>query len=416
VAHAHRTPRACAGRVARVEGIIVELRFTAAEEAFRTAARRWLETNVPREKRPEIADIRGRRDYDMAWQRTMHDAGWAGINWPREFGGRGATLMEQLVWYEEYAAVGAPDVTTGFVGLKHAGPTLIACGTDEQKAFHLPKILKGEVVWCQGFSEPNAGSDLASLRTRAVIDGDELVVTGQKIWTSFGQIAEYQELLVRSDPNAPKHKGITWVICPMGLPGMDVRPIKTLAGNQDFCEVFYDGVRVPLRNVVGRLHDGWRVAMATLSFERGTAFMSEQVRLARRLDDLVEVARRVPAVAGTRRAIDDDEIARRLARAKAEVEAMRAMTYRSLSLVARTGTPGPEASMIRLFFSELIQRIDALAMEIIGQAAVSAFAADGSALDPWGERYLIGLSQTIGGGTKEIQRNIIGERGLGLPR
>jgi alkylation response protein AidB-like acyl-CoA dehydrogenase len=394
----------------------VELRFTAEEEAFRSAARRWLEQSVPREKRPEIGDLRARRVYDMAWQRKMFDAGWAGINWPKEYGGRGATLMEQLIWYEEYARVSAPDVNTGFVGLKHAGPTLIACGTEEQKKFHLPKILAGEVVWCQGFSEPNAGSDLANLQTRAVIDGDDLVVTGQKIWTSFGQIAEVQELLVRTDPNAPKHKGITWVICPMGLPGMDVRPIKTLAGNQDFCEVFYDGVRVPLKNVVGKLNDGWRVAMATLSFERGTAFMSEQVRMARRLDELIEVAGRVPGPSGRARAIDDDEIMRRLARAKAEVEAMRAMTYRSLSLAARTGMPGAEASMIRLFFSELCQRIDALAMEIIGEPAIASFAADGSALDPWGEKYLTGLSQTIGGGTKEIQRNIIGERALGLPR
>jgi alkylation response protein AidB-like acyl-CoA dehydrogenase len=346
----------------------------------------------------------------------MFDAGWAGINWPREFGGRGASLMEQLIWYEEYAQVGAPDVNTGFVGLKHAGPTLIACGTTEQKAFHLPKILAGEVVWCQGFSEPNAGSDLANLQTRAVIDGDELVVTGQKIWTSFGQIAEFQELLVRTDPNAPKHKGITWVICPMGLAGMDVRPIKTLAGNQDFCEVFYEDVRIPLRNVVGKLNDGWRVAMATLSFERGTAFMSEQVRMARRLDELVELARSVPGPSGQPRAIDDDEIARRLARAKAEVEAMRAMTYRSLSLAARSGMPGPEGSMIRLFFSELGQRIDALALDIQGLPAVATFAPDGSSLEPWGERYLTGLAQTIGGGTKEIQRNIIGERALGLPR
>jgi alkylation response protein AidB-like acyl-CoA dehydrogenase len=352
----------------------------------------------------------------MAWQRRMHDAGWAGINWPKEYGGRGAPLMEQLVWYEEYARVGAPDVTTGFVGLKHAGPTLIACGSEEQKAYHLPRILRGDVVWCQGFSEPNAGSDLASLQTRAEIDGDHLVVNGQKIWTSFGHVAEFQELLVRTDPNAPRpHAGITWVICPMDAPGLDIRPIKTLAGNSDFCEVFYDNVRIPLANVVGKLNDGWRVAMATLSFERGTAFMSEQVRMARRLDELIEVARRTPGADG-RRAIDDDEIARRLALAAAEVEAMRAMTYRSLSVAARTGMPGAEASMIRLFFSELIQRIDALAMEILGPAALGGFRADGAPTGEWVERYLTGLSQTIGGGTKEIQRNIIGERVLGLPR
>jgi alkylation response protein AidB-like acyl-CoA dehydrogenase len=320
----------------------VEIRFTDAEEAFRAEARRWLEANVPRGPRPEIADLRGRRDYDMAWQRTMFDAGWAGINWPKEYGGRGASLMEQVIWYEEYARVGAPEVNTGFVGLKHAGPTLIACGTQEQKAYHLPRILGGDVVWCQGFSEPNAGSDLAALQTRAEIDGDHLVVNGQKIWTSFGHIAEFQELLVRTDPAAPTHKGITWVICPMDAPGLDIRPIKTLAGTNDFCEVFYDNVRIPLANVVGALNDGWRVAMATLSFERGTAFISEQVRQARRLDELIAVARRVPGPVGQPRAVDDDEIARRLALAAAEVEAMRAMTYRSLSVASRTRMPGPE--------------------------------------------------------------------------
>jgi alkylation response protein AidB-like acyl-CoA dehydrogenase len=394
----------------------VEIRFSREEEAFRAEARAWLEANVPRAPKPPPHDLHARRAYDMAWQRTMFDAGWAGINWPKEYGGRGASLMEQLIWFEEYARVGAPEASTGFVGLKHAGPTLIACGSDAQKAFHLPKILRGDVVWCQGFSEPNAGSDLASLQTRAVVDGDELVVTGQKIWTSFGHIAEYQELLVRTDPDAPKHKGITWVICPMGLPGMEIRPIKTLAGNADFCEVFYDGVRVPLANVVGKLHDGWRVAMATLSFERGTAFMSEQVRLARRFDEVVALARRVPGPGGHARAVDDDEIARRLALARAEVEAMRAMTYRSLSTAARTGMPGPEGSMIRLFFSELVQRIDQLTMEILGAACLEGFDLDGAPAAGFAERYLTGLSQTIGGGTKEIQRNIVGERVLGLPR
>ena len=393
----------------------METRFTEAEERFRAEARAWLEANVPRPARRAV-DLRERRDFDMAWQRKMYDAGWAGINWPKEYGGRGATLMEQLIWYEEYARADAPDVTTGFVGLKHAGPTLIACGTERQKAEHLPRILRGDVVWCQGFSEPNAGSDLAALQTRATIEGDHLVVTGQKIWTSFGHIAEVQELLVRTDPTAPKHKGITWVICPMGVPGMEIRPIKTLAGNNDFCEVFYDGVRIPLANVVGQVNDGWRVAMATLSFERGTAFMSEQVRLARRLEELIGVAKTVPGPRGQRRAVDDDEIARRLAMARAEVEAMRAMTYRSLSIVARTGMPGAEASLIRLFFSELVQRIDVLAMDILGLEGVEHFAADGTPLGEWAERYLTGLSQTIGGGTKEIQRNIIGERSLGLPR
>ena len=391
----------------------MEIRFSAAEEAFRTDARAWLEANVPRDRRPVGADLAALRDYDLAWQRRMFEGGWAGVSWPREYGGRGASLMEQVIWYEEYARAGAPEVTTTFVGLNHAGPTLIACGSEEQKAFHLPRILRGDVVWCQGFSEPNAGSDLASLQTRAVIEGEELVVSGQKIWTSFGNVAEFQELLVRTDPEAPRHRGISWVICAMDSPGIDIRPIKTLTGDQHFCEVFYDGVRIPLRNVVGRLNDGWRVAMATLGFERGTAFLSEQIRLARRVEDLAALARSVPGPRGGR-AIDDDELARRLALARAEVDAMRAMTYRSVSLAVRTGVPGAEASVIRLFFSELVQRIDLLALDILGPAAVERRVEGPGAR--WADAYLGGLSQTIGGGTKDIQRNIIGERMLGLPR
>ena len=392
----------------------MEIRFTPAEEAFRAEARAWLEANKPHTPRPEI-DLKAQRAYDMAWQRTMFDGGWAGISWPKAYGGRGASLMEQLIWFEEYARADVHDVNTGFVGLNHAGPTLIACGTEQQKATYLPRILRGDMVWCQGFSEPNAGSDLASLQTKAVIDGDHLVVTGQKIWTSFGNIAEVQELLVRTDPNAPKHKGISWVICPMTLPGMEIRPIKTLAGNSDFCEVFYDGVRIPLSNVVGEINDGWRVAMATLSFERGTAFLSEQVRITRRVEELVELARKTPGPKG--RLIDDDEIARRLAQARAEVAAMRAMSYRSISQAARTGVPGAEASLIRLFFSELTQRIDALALDIEGPDALGGFDRDGAPPPhTWAGHYLTGLSQTIGGGTKEIQRNIIGDRYLGLPR
>jgi len=326
--------------------------------------------------------------------------------------------MEQLIWYEEFARAKAHEPNTLFVGLNHGGPTLIACGSEEQKAFHLPKILRGEVIWCQGFSEPGAGSDLAGLQCKAVVDGDDLVITGQKIWTSFAQIAEWQELLVRTDPDAPKHKGITWVICPMNLPGMEIRPIRTMAGHQDFCEVFYDEVRIARKNIVGRMNEGWQVAMSTLSFERGTAFLSEQVRLARKVGELVALAQSVPGPRGgaraQKRAIDDDEIARRLATARAEVDAMRAMTYRSVSLAARTGVPGAEASIIRLFFSELIQRIDVLAMDVLGPAAVAGWSE--SPTGRWTESYLTGLSQTIGGGTKDIQRNIIGDRVLGLPR
>jgi alkylation response protein AidB-like acyl-CoA dehydrogenase len=263
-----------------------------------------------------------------------------------------------------------------------------------------------------------------------VIDGDDLVITGQKIWTSFAQVAEYQELLVRTDPDAPKHKGISWVICPMDAKGIDIRPIRTIAGVEDFCEVFYDEVRVPRANIVGEMNDGWRVAMSTLGFERGTAFLAEQVRLARTVDALIELARARPYEGGVangklppKTALDDDEIARGLARLRAEVEALRSMTYRGVSRTARTGVPSAEASLIRLFFSELQQRVYAFAIDILGPRALewNAGAANdgagrGSHHESWVLGWLIVFSSTIAAGSKDIQRNIIGDRILGLPR
>jgi alkylation response protein AidB-like acyl-CoA dehydrogenase len=402
----------------------MDITFTAEEERFREQARAWLEKHAPKSE-PREHDLQARRDFDLAWQRTLYEAGYAGISWPKEYGGRGASLMEQLIWYEEFARSGAHEPSTLFVGLNHGGPTLIARGSEAQKAFHLPQILRGEVVWCQGFSEPGAGSDLGGLSARAVIDGDDLVVSGQKIWTSFAQIAQYQELLVRTDPDAPKHKGITWVICPMGLPGMEIREIRTMAGGSDFCEVFYDEVRIPRANIVGQLNDGWNVAMSTLSFERGTAFLSEQVRLTRLVDQLIDLARRTPVggADGAPAALADDEIARRLALLRAEVEALRSMTYRSVSRTARTGVPSSEASLIRLFFSELQQRVFALAMEVLGPeilawdaAGGSLRSAHGTTTASWVSHYLVAFASTIAAGSKDIQRNIIGDRILGLPR
>ncbi len=411
----------------------MDITFSPEEEAFRQRARAWLEANRPKDPPPEN-DLRARRAYDLAWQRRMYEGGWAGISWPREYGGRGASLMEQLIWFEEFARARAHEPTTLFVGLNHGGPTLIACASDEQKAYHLPRILRGEVVWCQGFSEPGAGSDLAALNTRAVIDGDHLVVSGQKIWTSFAQIAEWQELLVRTDPDAPRHKGISWAICPMDSPGITVRPIRTMAGHQDFCEVFYDEVRIPLANVVGGINNGWKVAMSTLSFERGTAFLAEQVRLTRLVEDLIAVAKATPwAGAGivqpgdARTAWDDDEIRRRLLLARAEVEALRAMTYRSVSRTLRTGMPSSEASLTRLFFSEMQQRVHALAATIVGPALLEFDLGDvemhpgaGASVKRMREtfafQYLLAFASTIAAGSKDIQRNIIGERVLGLPR
>jgi alkylation response protein AidB-like acyl-CoA dehydrogenase len=391
----------------------MNLDVSPAERDFRDRARTWLAEHAPREQPP--ADPRGAQQFELAWQALQFEGGWAGVSWPVEYGGGGLSLAEQLIWYEEYALAGAPAPRTTFVGLRHAGPTLILRGTAEQKARHLPAILRGELTWCQGFSEPGAGSDLAALRTRAIIDGDHFVVTGQKIWTSYADVATFQELLVRTDPGAPRHRGITWVICDMGSPGIEVRPIRTLAGPSEFCEVFYDEVRVPLSNVVGDLNDGWSVAMSTLSFERGTAFIAEQVALERTVIELADVARNVVGPDGRRPAIADDEIARRLGRARAEVSALRAMTLAAVSRSASEDQPGPEASMIRVLYGELEQRIGKLAVDVVGPDSAAVV---GLAPRPhtWAYDYLWSFQATIAAGSKDIQRNIVGERVLGLPR
>jgi alkylation response protein AidB-like acyl-CoA dehydrogenase len=389
----------------------MDVHFSAEQRDFRDEVRTWLEENKPRGIRPEGAEI---REYDLGWQRTQFAAGWAGISWPKEYGGRGGTLIEQLIWYEEYGRAGLPSVDACFVGLNHAGPTLMVRATQEQKDFHLRKILAGEVMWCQGFSEPGAGSDLAALNARAEIDGDELVVTGQKIWTSFAHMADWQELLVRTTRGGRKHDGITWVICDMHVPGIDIRPIETIDGGAEFCEVFYDEVRIPIANVVGEVDRGWDVAMSTLSFERGTAFTAGQVRLARIVEDLVEVAKEHTGPDGRRPAIEDDEIRRRLAVARAEVASLRAMTYLGISRSEHDGTPGPEGSITKLYFSEVQKEIGRLAMDILGRQALRFI----SRWEPggWSGYFLFSFSQSIGGGTSEIQRNIIGDRVLGLPR
>jgi alkylation response protein AidB-like acyl-CoA dehydrogenase len=399
----------------------MDLEVTAEEAEFRERARQWLLEHLPGEPYP--GDSHAARAYELEWQRVQFEGGWAGISWPVEYGGLGLSPVEQMIWYEEYALAGAPSPRASFVGLRHAGPTLILRGTDAQKSFHLPRILRGEVSWCQGFSEPGAGSDLASLRTRAEIDGDHLVVTGQKIWTSYGDVADWQELLVRTNPDAAKHRGITWVICDMATPGIEARPIRTIAGGSDFCEVFYDEVRIPLANVVGEVDDGWSVAMSTLSFERGTAFIAEQVRLAKTVDDLTAAAAEVTGPDGRRPAIADDEIARRLARATAEVAALRAMTYASISRARAAGPgvqPGAEASLVRLLYGELEQRVARLAMDVFGADSVSAsmfeVPAPAELKRRWVFEYLMSFQATIAAGTKDIQRNIIGERVLGLPR
>jgi alkylation response protein AidB-like acyl-CoA dehydrogenase len=389
----------------------MNLTLDAEECRFRDEVRGWLHGHVPRGPRPQ--EGRELAAFDQAWQRTQFDAGWAGINWPVEYGGRGLSLVQQLIWYEEYARARAPHAGTSFIGVAHAGPTLIASGSEALKQKHLRRILRGDETWCQGFSEPGAGSDLAAIRTRGVVDGDHLVVSGQKVWTSYAHLADVQELLVRTDPGSERHRGLSWVVCDMRTPGITVRPLRTISGRLHFCEVFYDEVRIPLAHVVGGLGNGWRVAMATLAWERGTAFVAEQVELARTVDELIAEARHATGPDGVRPAIAHEELATELAAARAGVRALRAMTVASVSRIAASGgVPGPEASMIRLYFSELLQRVRRLALQVAGPRAIET----GDGQDGWGWSYVDGFRYTIAAGTSEIQRNIIGERILGLPR
>ncbi len=373
---------------------------------FRAEVRDWLESNVPGQRRPEAGGD-AQRDFDAAWRARQFEGGWGHIAWPEIYGGRGLPLALQLIWYEEAARAGAPGhVDMYFVALQHAGPTLIARGDEAQKAFHLPKILNGEAIWCQGFSEPGAGSDLAAIRTRGEVDGDSLIVTGQKVWTSFGRYAAHQELLVRTDPGSSRHKGLTWVICPMDSPGIDIRPIRNLAGDDDFCEVFYDEVRIPLANIVGGIGNGWDVAMSTLGFERGAASIPQVMELARDVEALIDLAG--SKTSGT---TGDGTIPARLARARADVAAAKSMVYLMIARDSGEAHPGSLGSLVRLYLTELAQRISNIAMDILGAESLERGAARG-----WPRHYLIDLKHTIAGGTSEIQRNIIGERVLALPK
>ncbi|MFG3620624.1 acyl-CoA dehydrogenase family protein [Nocardia sp. NPDC047654] len=387
----------------------MDLKFAPEDIAFQEEARTWLEENRPSEPRP--SGWPDARDYDVAWQKAQFDAGWAGISWPAEWGGRDLSMLQQLLWYEAYARAHAPALGVNFVGMSHAGPTLMARGTHSQQAAHIPKILRGDEIWCQGFSEPSSGSDLASLSTRAEIDGDELVVNGQKIWTSYANVADRQELLVRTDPAVSKHKGITWVICDMSLPGIEIRPIRNIAGQEEFCEVFYENVRIPLSQVVGEVNSGWSVAMSTLSFERGTAFMADIVELANTLEQLVEQSKQVSAPLGKGSAYDDEAIRVQIAELRAEVAALRALNYATVSRIARNGKPGVEGSIVRYYFSQLLQRTQSLGVEALGATTVG-----GERFSPWARNQLNAFRASIAAGTKDIQRNIIGERLLGLPK
>ncbi|MCP4004157.1 MAG: acyl-CoA dehydrogenase [bacterium] len=391
----------------------MDLRYSEKDEEFRADLRTWLEREVPAHGAPPpVNDWPARRAYDTGWQRKLFDAGYAGISWPKEYGGRDGSPTEQLVYYEEIARVNAPYIGVNFVGMLHGGPTLIAEGTPEQKKCHVPQILTGEQVWCQGFSEPGAGSDLAALATRAEVDGDHYVVSGHKIWCSFAQAADYCELLVRTDPEA-KSRGITWLIMDMNSPGIEIRPLRTLAGEGEFSEVFLDNVRIPVSNRVGKENDGWRVKEVTFRFERGAAFASDMIHLKQFVSELVDLTRRAPEGP---QGWNDRALRRQLGHFSAELDALWAMVKLSVCESSKTGIPGVGASAVKLFYTDLYQRITEFGVRLLGRAALSRDDVAGLPSERILARSMQALSLTIAAGTSQIQRNIISERILGLPR
>jgi len=382
----------------------MEFSFDPSDDALRRQMRDWLRANRPTEPRPHYGQ--GMREFDLRWQCRKFDAGWGAIAWPERYGGRGLTLTQQMIWYEECSAAGAPSIGSLSVTLQHAASTLMECGTEAQRAFHLPRILRGEVMWCQGFSEPNAGSDLAALRTAARADGDTLVVNGQKIWSSNADVADYQMLLVRSDPASSRHKGLSWVICDLKTPGISIRPIRTMDHGAHYCEVFYDDVRIPLSNVVGEVNGGWAVTIKTLISER----LSNALLLPSVLTQLVEKLRERWMAAAARTSVSD--IPMRLAKARAEAAALRSMTYMTISRARERPADGAEAAMLFMVFGELLLRVRSLGLEILQGESIEA----GKSLDEWTIGYLGDRKYVIAGGTTQVRRNIIAEIGLGLPR
>jgi alkylation response protein AidB-like acyl-CoA dehydrogenase len=395
----------------------MDLASSPQEQAFRAEVRAWITGNLPEGwGTPAFAEPRSfeeRLTFSKQWERTLADAGWVGIHWPKEYGGRGATYMEQIIFHEEMARARAPQLFINFVGINLAGPTIMAHGSEEQKKRYLPPILSMEEVWCQGFSEPNAGSDLANVQTRADLDGDHFIVNGQKIWTSFAHVADWCLLLCRTDQSVAKHKGLSYLLVDMRLPGIDPRPLKQITGDAEFNEVFFTDVRVPREQLLGEVNMGWTYANTTLSHERGPAFLGHQIRFRNSLLDMIDSAKHtirdgVPVS-------EHPAYRQRIAAAYAELEIMKYIGYRNITSILRNGRPGTEGSIAKLYWSHLVRRMQELALEVTGPAG----ALDGEDADKrgaWQRGYLMSFAQTIAAGSSEIQKNIISERVLGLPR
>jgi alkylation response protein AidB-like acyl-CoA dehydrogenase len=395
----------------------MDFTLTPEQEAFRDRVRSWLKANIPDDwtkfglsevPRPEAYDFLRR------WQRTLYDAGFVGLTWPKEYGGQGLTFLEEMILNQEMALQKAPPMLN-VLGVGMAGPTIIAYGTEEQKKRYPAKILSCEEIWCQGYSEPNAGSDLASLQTRAVKDGDHWIVNGQKVWTSLAHIADWMMLLARTDPDAAKHKGITYFLLDMKTPGVTVKPLRQLTGDAEFNEVFFDNVRVHESRVLGGVNNGWAVGLTTLMYERLALGFGLQVRLRISVDQLIDMARRMEK--NGRTLTKDPVMRQKLAQLWIDTESLKYTGARAVTRLLRGELPGPEASTGKMMWVETHQRLQELAMEIQGPysqlARGSAPAVDNGV---WQYSFLRSRANSIEGGTTEVQKNIIGERVLGLPK
>jgi alkylation response protein AidB-like acyl-CoA dehydrogenase len=377
----------------------MDLTFNERELAFRDELRAWFQDNHPGSE-PE-ADEETRYAWRRDFQRRLADGGWAAVHWPREYGGRGATLTESAIFFEELGRSGAP-LPVNVLGLLLAGPTIMTWGTQEQKDRYLAPILSAEEVWCQGFSEPEAGSDLASLKTRAVKDGDGWVVSGQKVWTSGAQYSKWCMLVARTDPDVPKHRGLTYFLMDMEQDGVQVRPLRQITGEPEFNELFIDGALIADENVVGGVGNGWKVALTTLMNERAGLAFFLQVRMRQLLDRLIEEA----AVDGL---LDDPVVADRLGELYLKAEVLRLTAYRGLTAVQKYGQPGPEGSLTKWMWSETNQQLTEFAADLLGPRALRAG-------EPWAYELLRARGNSIEGGTTEVLKNIVAERVLGLPK
>lgn len=376
----------------------MDLTFSAGELAFRDELRTWLGSNDPG---GEPADDESSYAWRRDWQRRLYEGGWAAVHWPREYGGRGAGVTESAIFYEELARARAP-LPANALGILMGGPTLMVWGSDEQKQRFLEPILSGEEIWCQGFSEPEAGSDLAALKTLAVREGEEWVVTGQKVWTSGAQYSKWCMLVARTDPQAAKHKGLTYFLMDMEQPGVQIRPLRQITGEAEFNELFIEGARIPAQNVVGGVGNGWKVALTTLMNERAGLAFFLQVRLRQLLDELIEEA-------DARGLLEDPVVADRLGDLHVRAEVLRLTAYRGLTVLEKYGQPGPEGSLTKWMWSETNQQLVQLAADLLGPEALTAGTR-------WSYELLRARGNSIEGGTTEILKNIVAERVLGLPR